>query len=732
MVTFFCGVYMGHIYWEKPEIKIPDGAYVNKSDARVFTMCTDGKKNRKRTVIGRATGNGNMHPNDNFKYKYPALWTEHYGNKDKLPPHSLSFGLYTTFLAISERTGLYNLLHKNFGPLYGNAIMDYTMFSAYERSNSTHLFEDSMNSRMLFSKDRHSDSWFSELFSQNLRIDAIHQLKIDWLKQCAANGCTNVWICIDGSNNDCNAKAGEINEFGLSKSHNDVPIVSYIWAVDADTGRPITWFVNPGSMIDSKAFRGITQFLAASSIVIKGIIADRGFCSNDVINLAEELNIDYVIMLKSSTHGAQYMLEKHCTDVRWQVRNVINDKGIFGITDMAKIFANSSTESCIGLFFDGIGGAQSAIRFICKVLDCFKSVKAAIAAGASSITIPPAMKKYIALEKVNGVIRPTLRYDEWQTDTDIKGFYTIASSRKLSAAEIHNLYSLRDVSEKQFAMMKSQLGSDVTRVHSRESIESKLAVAFIASVIRTEMLISCRDIGLDVNRTIQHLDRCKALLLPDGMYTFVDDLSAMTNSFFKKISISTTMLKYVIEELNKRLSSPMQSQIRRLPQVTEELKRKRGRPRKDKSPYDEQKPKRKPGRPKGSKNKSTLEKERLEAEAIANGIVPSKETIVKRKPGRPKGSKNKSTIEREAKEKALHEQALKEQINIKRGRGRPKGSKNKSTLEREKRVQLMHDQASLEPTYFKRGRGRPKGSKNKKTLEREAKEQALLAHNDNL
>ena len=68
MATFFCGVYMGHIYWEKPEIKIPDGAYVNKSDARVFTMCSDGNKNRKRTVIGRATGNGNMHPNDNFKY----------------------------------------------------------------------------------------------------------------------------------------------------------------------------------------------------------------------------------------------------------------------------------------------------------------------------------------------------------------------------------------------------------------------------------------------------------------------------------------------------------------------------------------------------------------------------------------------------------------------------------------------------------------------------------------
>ena len=111
------------------------------------------------------------------------------------------------------------------------------------------------------------------------------------------------------------------------------------------------------------------------------------------------------------------------------------------------------------------------------------------------------------------------------------------------------------------------------------------------------------------------------------------------------------MLKLAIEELNKRLSSPLHSH--RLPQVTEELKRKRGRPRKDKSPYDEQKPKRKLGSPKGSKNKSTLEKERFEAESIANGIVPSKETIVKRKPSRPKRSKNKSTLEREANEQAL-------------------------------------------------------------------------------
>lgn len=66
---------------------------------------------------------------------------------------------------------------------------------------------------------------------------------------------------------------------------------------------------------------------------------------------------------------------------------------------------------------------------------------------------------------------------------------------------------------------------------------------------------------------------------------------------------------------------------------------------------------RSPGRPKGSKNKSTLERERL----LAEGKLTLPE---KGKPGRPKGSKNKP-------------KAPEAEEPIKRRPGRPKGSKNK-------------------------------------------------------
>lgn len=68
---------MGHIYWELPEIPIPPQAYVNKNDGRVFLMSRDSRNVRRRKSIGHATGNGNMHPNDTFRFLFPNLWKEH-------------------------------------------------------------------------------------------------------------------------------------------------------------------------------------------------------------------------------------------------------------------------------------------------------------------------------------------------------------------------------------------------------------------------------------------------------------------------------------------------------------------------------------------------------------------------------------------------------------------------------------------------------------------------------
>ena len=66
---------MSHVYRERPEIPIPHEAYINHSDARVYLMDA---LTKKRTVIGVATSETTMHPNDMYRKLYPEIWDQVY------------------------------------------------------------------------------------------------------------------------------------------------------------------------------------------------------------------------------------------------------------------------------------------------------------------------------------------------------------------------------------------------------------------------------------------------------------------------------------------------------------------------------------------------------------------------------------------------------------------------------------------------------------------------------
>lgn len=87
---------MSHINWNKKKIPRPDGSYVNHSDGCVFIITDTGGKYKKRQVIGHATSDTMMHPNDLFRFLYPQFWWEHYEDSE-LPEHQLKAGCTLLF-----------------------------------------------------------------------------------------------------------------------------------------------------------------------------------------------------------------------------------------------------------------------------------------------------------------------------------------------------------------------------------------------------------------------------------------------------------------------------------------------------------------------------------------------------------------------------------------------------------------------------------------------------------
>lgn len=653
---------MGKVLWNKAEIPQPEGAHIDSTDGRVFVYLNEGKPIRqsRKVTIGHATSSTMMHPNEKFRQMYPDLWEKHYGEKEQLR-HVMHCGIYATVLGIGWETGLYPILNQVYGPQDANCIMDYAMYSMVQHSDVAQTFGERMHDEVLFSEHLPDESRLSALFARGMKEEVNFRFRDAWARQCVARGLKKVWLSIDGSNSDCRADVPELAEAGKAKSRADVSIVSYMYAVSTEDGLPVTYLVYNGGKVDSKAFQMMIAYLKSLDVEVEGVILDRGFCSHEVIATLEKLGYPYIIMLKSNTEGHTAMLAEYWEKLRWNVRNLVGKDALFGISDRKRLFHNHTDEAYVTLFFDGRNGTERSVTLLNKVLAAVKKVQDDFAAGKVPV-LPEQTKRYISMSLDGNGLQIKLDYDALQQCLDGKGFSSIASSAQLPPAEVNRLYHLRDVSETQYMLLKSQLGGSVMRVHTGEGILGKLAACFVAAIIRSRFMNACKARGLAPNKMLLEMDRMMFLLDGNGLYSPIHDESARQKDMLGQFSIQPKDLNAICDEFNQRSRTPVHSQLRSKPEHADKTTIRPGRPagtgrRKSTDGEEHAAPKRGRGRPKGSLNKKTLER-------LANRTQNIETAEVKRRPGRPKGSRNKP--------KQVEPMPL-----PKRGRGRPKGSRNK-------------------------------------------------------
>ena len=69
-------------------------------------------------------------------------------------------------------------------------------------------------------------------------------------------------------------------------------------------------------------------------------------------------------------------------------------------------------------------------------------------------------------------------------DIKLCGYFATVTFEKMTAREALELYKSRDASEKTFRGDKSYLGAKSERVYSNESIDTKIFIGFVATIIR--------------------------------------------------------------------------------------------------------------------------------------------------------------------------------------------------------------------------------------------------------
>jgi hypothetical protein len=220
-----------------------------------------------------------------------------------------------------------------------------------------------------------------------------------------------------------------------------------------------------------------------------------------------------------------------------------------------------------------------------------------------------------------------------------EGMFGVLSGKEYSCEEILPAYYQRQSAEQIFDIMKNDTKALPLRANNEQSLRGHLLLSYISSCIVRMILLKLKEVDLFMGARLECLRNQKCTIYNGCVVTDVPQKNA--NDTYKAFNI-TVPVSIDIENGKLKYIMPKSDSVSNNERSEVSNKRK------------------KRGRPKGSKNKKTLERERLEKE----------NPPIKRKRGRPKGSKNKKTLEREAMEPP----------KSKRRPGRPKGSKNKAKM----------------------------------------------------
>ncbi len=606
---------MSHVYRERPEIPIPEEAHINHYDARVYLM---NESTGKRTVIGIATSESTMHPNDMYRKLFPEAWDAAFSKYNDPKGYEVCIGLYGLCLGASYSNGLYPVLQDVYGPKYANTIMDYAMYSILERRDVTQLFPERMRKEVLFTDEIPSDSMLSNIFTYRLTEEMHMGFREQWIRRCADLGCRKIWLCIDGSNNDCQMDGSSYAEPGEGKSHSGKTVVGYIYAVAAETGEPVSYFVNPGGRVDAQAFQKIIHFVAGYGLEVEGVILDRGFCTVEVVRTLRGLGMDFVIMVPGDANGHRSVLDQCGETVFFNPEYLTDRKDVYGISRESQIWKSHPDTGIINLYFSATRGCFCGGEFNLSVGDAKERAEEACAEGKRP-SIPKKLRAFLdTVENTDGSYSVVCNYGAWKKALRDKGFFSILSSRDIGPKKASELYDLRIASETQYRTLKSQEGFDTTRVHTDAGMMSKYAICFAASILRHTIMSACLKNGLDTNDMIQKMDRIVLLLLDNQEYRFIRDMSLKARKLFESFSMNMDSFDEIARDYNRRKKQAVNSQVHKLPEHSKPKEKRRGRRL-------------------GSKNKSTLAREAAIAEAKAKGEYVEEP---RRKKGRPFGSKD--------------------------------------------------------------------------------------------
>lgn len=440
--------------------------------------------------------------------------------KSRVPREVRDFGHIYLVEQIAELTGIVKILKKCFPDEY-QQILHLAYYQIIE-ARPMYLQKQWAELSYVNEKLALSSQKISALL-KNIGSDCNH--RFEFFRAWAKSQKTNKGVFLDLTSFSSHSKLVDFLEWGYNRDGESLPQVNFGVLQGYPTGLPLYYQLYPGSIADVSTLKNIVAQAKDFGVNVQSMVMDRGFYSQSNLDLLHEAQLKYVMPIPFKVKVAQELISKKKQALQsplnafyyngspmFYTKSVIS---LGGREHIAHLYLDEKrrTDEMNTLWrrLEELESSVSKGQFFRKPDVCsFMDKQMKWSYTLYQIELLPVGRVQLT-RKRNAISRWMNRMGK---------MILITNDETFNREDILSIYRQKDDVEKLFDIVKNELDVSRLRVSSRDGMEGRLFVTFVALVIYMELSSRMKTAGLfksySTAQVFMELKKIRVILMSSG------------------------------------------------------------------------------------------------------------------------------------------------------------------------------------------------------------------------
>ena len=461
--------------------------------------------------------------------------------KSVLPKTVHGYGINYVLDQIAGEIGLKSMLKRQFGMDDANQILAFLYFKISE-AKASYLFEQwTLDNYLPFEvqevRSPRLSFWMRKINEDEGRCTAF--LKA-WTRLHKED--QGVWFDITSISSY--GEQIDFLEWGYNRDGESLPQINLGMIMGGNSRLPLSYEVYPGSISDVTTLKNTVLKQRAWKNKIRTFILDRGFYSASNIDLMCQESIHFVMPLPGQVKQAQVLLNETKQELLSPLSSILFEgEALFAVKRQYELNDRMLHAT---VFFDQKRYTDESMRFYKRL----NELELAIHAGTfyNLLQVEDALEsawsgssRYFNIALTDQQVTLTRKRNAISWRINRMGKMILVSDQDCDSIELLTWYRQRDSVEKAFDLLKNELDEQRLRVHSTETMQGKLFLNFLSTVLYTATLNKLSDSGLNKNyalpEILAYLRKWRLVSLSNNKYVFTE-LSKKQREILAALKIS--------------------------------------------------------------------------------------------------------------------------------------------------------------------------------------------------